>query len=344
MENVTPTTQTISAKDFASEQEVKWCPGCGDYAILAQVQKVLAELNRKPENTVFVSGIGCSSRFTYYMNTYGIHSIHGRATAIASGLKIARPDLDVWVVTGDGDCLSIGGNHFIHALRRNININILLFNNRIYALTKGQYSPTSEQNKKTTSSPYGSVDYPINPVALALGSSGTFIARTLDTDLPHLRETLKKAYLHKGTSFVEIYQNCKIFNDNAYIKFTDKNEKKQHALMLVHNKPLIFGAENELGILLDGSKPKIVNLKEENISINDLWIHDENDKNKALILSQFSEYSNEKNLPSPFGVFYKEDKKLYEDVLAEKIESVKSKRGAVSFNKILAGSQTWVVE
>lgn len=354
MENKTKTKDisSLSPKDFISGQEVKWCPGCGDYAILAQVQKLLAELNIRPENTVFVSGIGCSSRFTYYINTYGIHGIHGRATAIASGLKLARPDLDVWVVTGDGDCLSIGGNHFIHLLRRNININILLFNNKIYALTKGQFSPTSEQNKKTVSSPYGSIDYPVNPIALALGSGGTFIARTLDSNLPHLRNTLKNAYFHKGTSFIEIYQNCKIFNDNAYIKFTDKKQKSKYTLILENNKPLIFGHENEFGIILDDNKPKVINLKKENISINDLWIHDESDKNKAFILSQFCEpnYSNSLTdtnlyeLPCPFGIFYKEDRITYKDALEEKIKTVISKRGIPDFNKILAGSQTWVVE
>ncbi|MEW6773988.1 MAG: 2-oxoacid:ferredoxin oxidoreductase subunit beta [Bacteroidota bacterium] len=333
-----------TAKDFASNQEVKWCPGCGDYAILAQIQKVLAELNKKPEDIVFVSGIGCSSRFTYYMNTYGIHGIHGRPIAIATGLKIARPELDVWVITGDGDCLSIGGNHFIHGLRRNIDINIIMFNNRIYALTKGQYSPTSEQNKITYSSPYGSIDYPINPIALALGSEATFVARTIDRNLSHMNEIFKKANEHKGASFVEVYQNCKIFNDEAFAVYTEKGQKESHTLYLQEGKPLVFGENNEWGIILDKMQPKIVHLKQDSVSIENLWIHDIKDKTKAFILSQFSMPGDKEHFPSPMGVFFSEDKPSYEQMVIEKIEIVKQKRKPPSINKILAGSQTFSYE
>ncbi len=336
-------TQTLkTAKDFASNQEVKWCPGCGDYAILAQLQKVLAELNRKNEEVVFVSGIGCSSRFTYYMNTYGIHGIHGRPIAIASGLKIARPDLDVWVITGDGDCLSIGGNHFIHGLRRNIGLHIIMFNNRIYALTKGQYSPTSEQNKITYSSPYGSIDYPINPIELALGSGACFVARTIDKELKHMNYILKEAAQFAGTSFVEIYQNCKIFNDETFSVFTDKDKKESATLYLEEGKPLIFGKNKEFGIVLENNKPRCINLKENDITIENLWIHDTSDKLKAFLLAQFSMPGYEE-FPAVFGVLYKENKPTYEQLLLDKIEQLKQKRPAPTLDKLLAGSNIWNV-
>lgn len=337
-------TITRAAKDFASGQEVKWCPGCGDYAILAQAQKVLAELNKDPENIAFVSGIGCSSRFTYYVNTYGIHGIHGRPIAIASGLKIARPDLEVWVVTGDGDCLSIGGNHFLHGLRRNIDLKILMFNNRIYALTKGQYSPTSEQNKVTYSSPYGSIDYPVNPIALALGCEGSFIARTIDANLPHMNSILKSVAQHKGTSFTEIYQNCKIFNDETFHLFTNKETRPLHSLYLTDGKPLIFGKENEWGILLSSDmQPKIVHLQNDHVRTENLWIHDVKNKQKAFLLAQLGNPGYE-NFPTPFGIFYQQEKPTYEELLENKIKEVKAKRGVPSINKILAGSNTWTVE
>lgn len=338
--------QTISdkknAKYFASNLEVKWCPGCGDYAILSQIQKVLAELNRKNEEVVFVSGIGCSSRFTYYMNTYGIHGIHGRPIAIATGLKIARPELDVWVITGDGDCLSIGGNHLIHGLRRNIGIHIIMFNNRIYALTKGQYSPTSEQGKITYSSPYGTLDYPINPLALALGSGANFVGRTIDKNLKHMNSVFKEAAEFKGTSFVEVYQNCKIFNDEAFSVFTDKETKDLHALYLEENKPLLFGKNNELTIVLDKNRPVIVNLNNESVSDENMWIHDPTDKQKAFLLSQFSMPEYEK-FPVVFGILYKQTKPTFEDLLISKIEMLKTKMKAPSINKLLAGSKTWEI-
>ena len=265
---------TLTSKDLQTDQDVRWCPGCGDYSILKQVQTVLPELNIPRENIVFISGIGCSSRFPYYMETYGMHSIHGRATAIASGLKATRPDLSVWIVTGDGDSMSIGGNHFIHLLRRNFNVNILLFNNEIYGLTKGQYSPTSEMGKVTKSTPMGSIDHPFNPLALSLGADATFVARTMDRDPKHLQEMLRRSHAHKGTSLLEIYQNCNVFNDGAFFKYTDKETKADSTLFLEQGKPLVFGSSNQYGVMLDGFTPKIVNLEDGKISVDSLWIHD----------------------------------------------------------------------
>ena len=333
----------LSAKDFSSDQDIRWCPGCGDYSILKQVQSVMPELGIPKEDIVFVSGIGCSSRFPYYMNTYGMHSIHGRATAIASGLKASRPDLSVWIVTGDGDSLSIGGNHLIHLLRRNFDVNILLFNNQIYGLTKGQYSPTSELGKKTKSTPVGSLDHPFNPLALSLGADSTFVARALDRDPKHLKEILLRAERHKGTSLVEIYQNCNIFNDGAFGSFTDKNAKKDNSLYLEQGKPLVFGADEDKGIVLDGLKAKIVSLNDENISHDDLWIHDEKDRNKANILVRFfDDNAGDVNaLPRPFGVFYQEDRGTYEDGLTAQLEKEVELKGAPDLNKLLAGANTW---
>src|SRR5215211_2774292 len=261
METVSTTpAPVLTAKDFATDQEVRWCPGCGDYSILAQVQKIMPTLGIARENIAIISGIGCSSRFPYYMNVYGMHSIHGRATAIASGLKASRPDLSVWIVTGDGDSLSIGGNHTIHLLRRNFDVNVLLFNNQIYGLTKGQYSPTSEENKITKSTPFGSIEHPFNPSALAMGSDSTFIARSMDRDPKHLQAMILKAQEHKGASFLEIYQNCNIFNDGAFEIFTDKSSKAEEALFLEQGQPLIFGSQKNKGIKLDGLKPVVVQL------------------------------------------------------------------------------------
>src|SRR6185369_13811726 len=248
----------LTKKDFVSDQEVRWCPGCGDYAILAQVQKVLPELGVAREKFVFVSGIGCSSRFPYYVNTYGLHSIHGRAPAIASGIKATRPELSVWIVTGDGDALSIGGNHLIHCLRRNLDVNILLFNNRIYGLTKGQYSPTSEVGKVTKSTPVGSIDHPFDPIALALGADASFVARSIDVETKHLQEIVKRAHAHKGGSFVEILQNCNVFNDGAFSDVTEKDRKAEHTLVLEHGKPLIFGKAKDKGIRLRDFRPEVV--------------------------------------------------------------------------------------
>ncbi len=333
----------LTAKDFATDQEVRWCPGCGDYSILAQVQKIMPGLGIPRENIVIISGIGCSSRFPYYMDTYGMHSIHGRATAIASGLKASRPDLSVWIVTGDGDSLSIGGNHTIHLLRRNFDVNIMLFNNQIYGLTKGQYSPTSEQNKITKSTPYGSIDHPFNPLALAMGADATFIARSMDRDPKHLQELLKRSYAHKGASFLEIYQNCNIFNDGAFEMFTEKSSKADEVLFLEHGKPLIFGALRNKGIKLDGFRPVVVTLGEE-YSESDCWVHDEQDFYKAQILVRmFDDPRADYHLPRPFGVFYQTDRACYEDVMAMQIEEVISTKGKGNLDKLLSGRETWTI-
>jgi 2-oxoglutarate ferredoxin oxidoreductase subunit beta len=333
----------FTSKDLVTDQDVRWCPGCGDYSILKQVQTVVPELGLNREEIVFISGIGCSSRFPYYMETYGMHSIHGRATAIASGLKATRPELSVWIVTGDGDSLSIGGNHFIHLLRRNFDVNILLFNNEIYGLTKGQYSPTSEAGKITKSTPMGSIDHPFNPLALVLGADGTFVARTMDRDPIHMREVLKRANLHKGSSLVEIYQNCNVFNDGAFEVYTDKKTKADETLFVEHGKPLVFGAQNEKGIILDGFTPKIVDLNEH--SVNDLWVHDESDRVKAGILARFfDEVSKEAHLPRVFGVFYVEDRARYEDVFNQQIADSIRLKGEGNLDKLLSGNNTWEVK
>lgn len=337
------TTAPLTSKDFQTDQEVRWCPGCGDYSILAQVQKIMPSLGIPRENIVIVSGIGCSSRFPYYMNTYGMHSIHGRATAVASGLKAARPELSVWVVTGDGDGLSIGGNHTIHLLRRNFNINVLLFNNQIYGLTKGQYSPTSEENKITKSTPFGSIDHPFNPLALAMGADATFVARSMDRDPKHLQEMLLRSYHHKGASFLEIYQNCNIFNDGAFEIFTEKGTKLNETLFLEHGKPLIFGAEKNKGIKLDGFTPVVVDLSAGH-SADDLWIHDEKDFYKAQILVRmFDDPRNEGHLPRPFGVFYEGNRPCYEEMMVKQIEDAKAKKPA-DLDKLLRGNETWVIK
>jgi 2-oxoglutarate/2-oxoacid ferredoxin oxidoreductase subunit beta len=333
----------LRAKDFETPQDVKWCPGCGDYAILKQVQTILAQEGIKKEDAVFISGIGCSSRFPYHIDTYGMHSIHGRAPAIASGAKIYNSKLSVWVITGDGDGLSIGGNHIIHTLRRNIDLNILLFNNQIYGLTKGQYSPTSETNKRTKSSPHGSIDYPFNPISLALGAGGTFVARTVDNDVKHMRSVLKTTNDHQGTSFVEIYQNCITFNDKAFARLLHKDVKKDRCLFLEHGAPLIFGQNEDKGIKLDGLTPVIVNL-EEGYSPNDLWVHDENDLIKAKILADFfNDPDDEDFLPRPFGVFYSSQKPTYETMLEQQIEETTERYDTGDLDSILAGKTTWTV-
>ena len=334
---------TLTPKDFATDQEVRWCPGCGDYSILAQVHKIMPTLGIPRENIVIISGIGCSSRFPYYMNTYGMHSIHGRATAVASGLKAARPDLSVWIVTGDGDGLSIGGNHTIHLLRRNFNVNVLLFNNQIYGLTKGQYSPTSEEKKVTKSTPSGSIDHPFNPLALAMGADGSFIARTMDRDPKHLQAMLLRSQAHMGTSFLEIYQNCNIFNDGAFAIFTEKSTKPEEVIFLEQGQPLVFGANNDKGIKLDGYKPVVVNLA-EGVSRDDLWIHDEKDFYKAQILVRmFDNPANEGHLPRPFGVFYQHDRACYEDEMAMQLEEVIAQKGVGDLDALLRGRETWTI-
>ncbi len=332
----------LSPKDFSTDQDVRWCPGCGDYSILKQVQSIMPDLGLKKEDIVFISGIGCSSRFPYYMDTYGMHSIHGRATAIASGLKISRPELSVWIVTGDGDSLSIGGNHLIHMLRRNFDVNVLLFNNEIYGLTKGQYSPTSPEGKVTKSTPVGSLDHPFNPLKLCLGADSTFIARTIDRDPKHQREILLKGSQHVGTSMIEIYQNCNVFNDGAFEVFTDKGTKLEESLFLEQGKPLVFGAEKDKGIKLVGFTPTVVNLSE--VSADDLWIHDEEDKFKAHLLTTFfDDPSAEGHLPRPFGIFYREDRYRYEEAMEEQIQTATEKNGNGNLNQLLSGRNTWEV-
>ena len=343
MSEVLQTTSPLTAKDFQTDQEVRWCPGCGDYSILAQVQKVMPTLGIPRENIVIVSGIGCSSRFPYYMETYGMHSIHGRATAVASGLKASRPELSVWIVTGDGDSLSIGGNHTIHLLRRNFDVNIMMFNNQIYGLTKGQYSPTSEVQKVTKSTPFGSIDHPFNPLALAMGADATFIARTMDRDPKHLQESLLRSNAHKGSSFLEIYQNCNIFNDGAFEIFTDKASKPMETLFLEQGKPLVFGANKEKGIKLDGFKPVVVDLAEGD-SADDCWIHDDHDFYKAQILVRmFDDPNIAGHLPRPFGVFYETERACYEDQMQMQIDEVIAKKGLGDLNKLLRGGETWTI-
>lgn len=334
-----PTKYT--SKDFSSDQDVRWCPGCGDYSILAQVQRVMPELNIPKHNIVFISGIGCSSRFPYYMNTYGFHGIHGRAPAIASGLKIARPELAVWVATGDGDGLSIGGNHLIHICRRNLDIKILLFNNQIYGLTKGQYSPTSEFGKVTKSTPYGSVDHPFNPLLVALGAEASFVARTLDRDPKHMQAVIRRAAEHKGTSFVEIYQNCNVFNDGAFFAFTEKETKDDNVIAIEHGKPMIFGKEKDKGIKLDGFTPTVVSLKDGKHSVSDLIVHNEKDTMLSFILARMSSFP---ELPRPIGVVYDVNRPLYEGEMSRQIQQSIQKQGEGNLEKLLNHGETWTIQ
>jgi 2-oxoglutarate/2-oxoacid ferredoxin oxidoreductase subunit beta len=335
---------SFTSKDLVTDQEIRWCPGCGDYSILKQVQTILPQLPVKKEELVFISGIGCSSRFPYYVDTFGMHSIHGRATAIATGLKISRPDLSVWVVTGDGDSLSIGGNHFIHMLRRNPDVNVLMFNNQIYGLTKGQFSPTSQKGQVTKSSPMGVIDHPFNPVALALGADASFVARTMDRDPKHLQQMLKRTAEHKGTSFLEIYQNCNIFNDGAFFIYTEKGSKKKETIFMEHGQPLLFGENNEKGIRLNGNNPEVVNV-DGNFSADDLWIHDEKDYIKASILSRFFDSpSDESKFPRPFGVFYSVERTTYDDAVQAQFEYAKEYQGEGNLQALLTGKQSWKVQ
>ncbi|MAV63951.1 MAG: 2-oxoacid:ferredoxin oxidoreductase subunit beta [Candidatus Marinimicrobia bacterium] len=329
----------LTKKDFVSDQDVKWCPGCGDYVILAQVQKVFAGLGIKKEDFLIVSGIGCSSRFPYYMNTFGFHTIHGRAPAVATGAKLANPNLSVWMITGDGDAMSIGGNHFIHILRRNLDIKILMFNNKIYGLTKGQYSPTSELGKVTKSTPMGSLDYPFNPSSLALGAGSTFVARTIDKETRHMGEIVSLANEHKGTSFVDIYQNCNIFNDGAHSLYTDRETKNDTIVKLDQNKPMVFGHKGSKVLKLEGSKFKVLEL-DKGFSLDDGTVHNFNDKNLAFLLS---EMTTDESLPTPIGVLYKEEKKTYEDMMMDQLKLAKEKIGKVDLQKVVSGTNTWKV-
>ena len=327
-------TPKLTPKDFASNQEVKWCPGCGDYSILKQVQTVMPEFGVPKEDIVFISGIGCAARFTYYMDTYGMHTIHGRAAAIASGVKALNPRLSVWVVSGDGDAFSIGGNHFIHLMRKTFDLNY----------TKGQYSPTSEKGKVAKSTPYGSVEEPFNPSELALGAKCSFVSRSLDRDPKHMQMVLRRANAHKGTSFVEIYQNCPVFNDAAFFAFSEKETKKEQAIFVEHGKPLIFGNNEEKGIKFDGIVPVIVDLNTSGVSVNDLWIHDEQDKTKANIMARFFDNTfNGEHFPRPFGVLFAEERPTYEQGMQDQIEELVARKGKPSLDKILSGDKTWTI-
>ena len=327
--------------DFESDQAVRWCPGCGDYAILAQTQKVFPEITTKKEDVVFISGIGCSSRFPYYMDTFGFHTIHGRAPTIASGLKVANPDLSVWVVTGDGDGFSIGGNHIIHLMRRNIDLNIMLFNNRIYGLTKGQYSPTSEQGKVTYSTPMGSLDYPFNPSKLVLGAEAGFVAKTIDRELKHLQEMIRRANAYNGASFIEIYQNCNIFNDGAFSELTDKETKSEKLLRLEDGKPMIFGPTDNKGIYLDGTNPKVVDIGKK-YSVDDILVHNEKDEFIADMLSNFT--SNDV-FPEPIGVLYCKERATYDGLMEEQMEEAQKKdKSKKTLNDLLNAGDTWEVK
>jgi len=334
------TVKTYTKKDFTSDQAVRWCPGCGDYAILAQTQKVFPDLGVDKENFVFISGIGCSSRFPYYMDTYGFHTIHGRAPAIASGVKLANPDLSVWVVTGDGDGLSIGGNHTIHLLRRNLDLNVMLFNNRIYGLTKGQYSPTSEVGKITKSTPMGSLDRPFNPLTVALGAGATFVSRTIDKELKHMQSMIKRSHAHKGTSFMEIYQNCNIFNDGAFLAQTDRDQKAETVLILENGQPMIFGKEKDKGVRLDGNKPVIVDIGDK-WSIDDVLVHDESD---YVIASLLSNMSYQTDFPDPIGVLYAVESETYEETMVAQINEAIKKKPSGNVQDIINAGDTWVVK
>ena len=331
----------LTANDYASNQEVRWCPGCGDYAILAQMKKTLASIGIPREKVVFISGIGCSSRFPYYMNTYGMHSIHGRAPAVATGLKVMRPELSVWVITGDGDGLSIGGNHLIHAIRRNLDINIVLFNNRIYGLTKGQYSPTSPLSKVTKSSPLGSIDNPLNILSVAIGCEATFVARTVDVNTKHLGMCLERAAEHRGTSFIEIYQNCVVFNDGAFEYATDRKIRSDTLLELEHGNPLIFGKDRDKGIRLNGLDPEVVTLGED-VTESDLLVHDEAAKEPSL--AYFLTRMHYPTFPEPIGVFRCVDRPKYDEMLNEQVSRAIETQGPGTLEKLFHSGDTWTVQ
>lgn len=329
----------LKPADFASDQDVRWCPGCGDYSILAQMKKVLADTGAQPESTVFISGIGCSSRFPYYMSTYGMHSIHGRAPAFATGLKSTRPELDIWVITGDGDALSIGGNHFMHIMRRNVDVNVVLFNNAIYGLTKGQYSPTSKQGAVTKSTPRGSIDYPLNPISVAVAAEASFVARSVDTNIKHLVATLKRAADHKGTSFVEVYQNCNVFNDGIWDYAKGKDTKDQATVELTHGKPMIFDSGTK-GIRRNGMDLEVVDL--ENVAQDDLLFHDEQAAGPelAFLLSRmrYPEF------PEPIGVFRCVQRPTYDELINQQVTEARESMGTGELQKLFTGGDTWTVE
>jgi 2-oxoglutarate ferredoxin oxidoreductase subunit beta len=334
--------EKLKPADFTSDQEVRWCPGCGDYAILKCIQRTMPEIGAKTENTVFVSGIGCSSRFPYYMSTYGFHTIHGRAPAIATGVKLANPELDVWMITGDGDGLSIGGNHMLHVLRRNVDLNILLFNNEIYGLTKGQYSPTSSEGTKAPSTPYGSVDHPLNPCAFALGAGARFIARTIDTAQKHMPGVFKAAHANKGASFVEIYQNCLVYNEDVFADFTDKKVAKDHQLLLEDGQRMIFGKEENKGLRL---KPgtlslEIVTIGEDGVTEDDILVHDQKNRTMALMLIELDR----NDFPVALGVIYCDPTLSFETALHAQAAEIKATRGEGDLNALIRQGRTWEVE
>jgi 2-oxoglutarate ferredoxin oxidoreductase subunit beta len=328
--------QQLKAKDFKSDQEVKWCPGCGDYSILSGVQKTLADIGVQKENVVFVSGIGCSSRFPYYMGTYGMHSIHGRANAIATGVKVANPDLDVWVITGDGDGLSIGGNHMIHSLRRNVGMKIILFNNEIYGLTKGQYSPTSPQGLKTKTSPFGSVDAPFNPIQLAIGAGATFVARTMDVSPKHMKKTLKIAAEHKGAAFVEIWQNCVIFNHDCFKGWTEKAIRDEMTIDLEAGQPMIYGKEKDKGLKAEGCHISIVSADEASI-----WDPTQESAGAAFLMSQMDK---DPNMPRPMGILRQVEAPTLEDLIHEQLNSVTDTKGDGDLKDLIYTPDVWTVE
>ena len=336
-ETLTPDAPALSRKDFVTPNDVRWCPGCGDYAILNSLQRTLPELGVPRENFVIISGIGCSSRFPYYMQTYGFHTIHGRAPTVATGVKVANPDLSVWLVTGDGDGLSIGGNHLLHLLRRNVNVTVLLFNNRIYGLTKGQYSPTSPEGTRTKTTPGGSVDHPINPLLFALGAEATFIARTLDNNPKHMVETFKAAHAHKGVSFVEIFQNCVIFNDGAWDAVYSKENRNDQMLFLEAGKPLCFGKDKEKGIRLNGLTPEICDA-----SAPDVLIHQPD--HASPLYSQMLANMTLPEFPTPVGVIRSIQRPTYEEQIHSQMLADQEKRGGGTWKELLHGASTWTVE
>jgi len=331
----------LTRKDFVTDQEVRWCPGCGDYSVLAQIQKLLPGLGIPRENFVFISGIGCSSRFPYYVETYGMHSIHGRAPAIATGLKLARPELSVWVVTGDGDALAIGGNHFIHVLRRNVGLKVILLNNQIYGLTKGQYSPTSGFGQHTKTTPLGSIDRPFNPVALALAAGATFVARSLDLDQDHLAQVLAQAAAHPGTAFVEIYQNCVTFNDGAFSLLTDRATRDEHRLLLQHGRPLLFGRDQQRGIRLRGLVPEVASLGVDGLTEADCAVHDTGAPaaGAAMLIAQLAP----PEFPVPLGVFRAVEQPTYEQLNAELAVTARARHGEGNLDQLLHTGTTWTI-
>jgi 2-oxoglutarate ferredoxin oxidoreductase subunit beta len=334
-----PVAPKLTRADFQSDQDVRWCPGCGDYAILAQVQKVFPTLGIPKEDFVVISGIGCSSRFPYYMNTYGMHSIHGRAPAVATGLKSFNPDLSVWVITGDGDSLSIGGNHLLHVIRRNVDLKILLFNNEIYGLTKGQYSPTSEKGKRTKSTPMGSIDAPVHPLSVALGANASFVARTIDREPKHLVQILNRAARHKGTALVEIFQNCNIFNDGTFAFLTDRKSKGEGQLIVEDGKPLIFGKEKEKGIIFEGFEAKIVNVEE--VGIEKIHVHDEAGPiSYHMALARLCR----PEMPTALGVIRQVERDAYDQQLNDQIKHATETKGEGTISDLLRGGTTWTVE